>query len=70
MIGIFEVMRHGEKHLNNFVALVLPYLNNSTNWHIREELLNVIIISLLKAQSIYDFDSYQILNGIIRLLND
>jgi hypothetical protein len=49
MIGIFEVMRQGEKHQNNFIALVTPYLNNSTNWHIREELINVIIISLLKA---------------------
>ena len=49
MIGIFEVMRHGEKYQNNFIALVIPYMNNSSNWHIREELLNVIIICLLKA---------------------
>lgn len=70
MIGIFEVMRHGEKYQNNFIALVIPYMNNSSNWHIREELLNVIIICLLKAQNIYDFDPYQICNGILRLLND
>lgn len=70
MIGIFEVMRHGEKYQNNFIALVIPYMNNSSNWHIREELLNVIIICLLKAQNICDFDPYQICNGILRLLND
>ena len=70
MIGIFEVMRNGEKSQNNFIGLVLPYLNNSSNWHVREELLNVLIICLLKSQSLYDFDSFQICNGIIRLLND
>lgn len=70
LIGIFDVMRTGDKQLNNFIALVIPHLNNSSNWHIREELLNVLIISFLKSQSIYDYDPYQIIDGIIRLLND
>jgi len=63
-------MRQGEKHQNNFIALVIPYLNNSSNWHIREELLNVLIVSMLKAGNIYDFEPYQVCNGVIRLLND
>lgn len=70
LIGIFEVMRSGEKHQNNFVALITPYINNSSNWHIREELLNVLIISFLKSRNIFDFDLFQVCNGILRLLND
>ncbi len=70
MIGIFEIMRTGDKLQNKFIALITPYLNNSSNWHIREELLNVLIISFLKSRNYYEFDPYQICNGIIRLLND
>lgn len=70
LIGIFEVMRSGEKQQNNFVALITPYINNSSNWHIREELLNVLIISFLKSRNIFDFDLFQVCNGILRLLND
>jgi hypothetical protein len=55
---------------NNFIALITPYLNNSSNWHIREELLNVLIISFLKARSMAEFDPIQICDSIIRLLND
>ena len=42
-----EIMRSGTKKENNFVALILPYLNNSSNWHIREELLNLLIKNFL-----------------------
>jgi hypothetical protein len=42
-----EIMRSGNKKENNFVALILPYLNNSSNWHIREELLNLLIKNFL-----------------------
>jgi len=58
LIGIYDIMRSGEKQLNNFVALILPYLNNSSNWHIREELLNVLIITFLKCKNFYDFDAF------------
>ena len=70
LIGIFDIMRHSEKSQNNFIALITPYLNNSSNWHIREELLNVLIISFLKAKSLYEFEPYQICDSILRLLND
>lgn len=29
LIGIFDVMRTGDKIQNNFLALIIPYLNNS-----------------------------------------
>jgi hypothetical protein len=63
-------MRAGDKVQNNFLALIIPYLNNSSNWHIREELLNVLIICLLKTKNLSDFDPFQLCSGIIRLLND
>lgn len=40
---IFDIMRNGTKKDNNFIALILPYLNNSSNWHIREELLHLLM---------------------------
>jgi hypothetical protein len=43
LFGIYEIMRSGPKKDNNFVPLVLPYLNNSSNWHIREELVGLLI---------------------------
>ena len=70
LIGIFEVMRQGEKQKNNFIALIAPYLNNSSNWHIREELLNVLVISFIKSGNFLDFDPFQVCDGILRLLND
>ena len=70
LIGIFEIMKQGDKSLNNFVALILPYLSNSTNWHIREELLNVLIICFLKSRNFYDFDGITILETILKLLKD
>jgi len=57
-----EIMRSGLKKENNFIALILPYLNNSSSWHIREELLNLLIRSFLTSNDIEaEFDSYQIL---------
>ena len=38
---------------NSFVPLVLPYLCNSSSWHVREELLNVLIICFLKSKNIH-----------------
>lgn len=45
-----------QKPQNNFVALVLPYLNNSSSWHVREELLNVLVLCFLRARNIFEFD--------------
>jgi hypothetical protein len=51
-------MKVGDKTQNNFIGLILPYLNNSSNWHVREELLNVLMICFLKSRSFYDFDAF------------
>lgn len=63
-------MRSGSKKDNNFIALILPYLNNSSNWHIREELLNLLIKCFLTSQDKNEFDSYQILDSILQLFGD
>lgn len=65
-----EIMKSGNKKENNFIALILPYLNNSSNWHIREELLNLLIHCFLSSRDQADFDCYQILDSILQLLND
>lgn len=66
-----EIMRSGNKKDNNFIALILPYLNNSSNWHIREELLNLLIRCFLVGNTDQsEFDCYQILDSILQLLND
>ena len=61
---------NGQKLQNNFVALVLPYLNNSSSWHVREELLNVLIICFLQSRNIFEFDQYAILEALLRSLED
>jgi hypothetical protein len=63
-------MKSGIKKDNNFIALILPYLNNSSSWHIREELLNLLIKCFLKSQDKTEFDAYQILDSILQLFND
>ena len=63
-------MRMGNKKDNNFIALILPYLNNSSNWHIREELLNLLIKCFLTSQDASEFDAYQCLDSILQLFND
>jgi hypothetical protein len=63
-------MLAGDKSQNNFVMVMLPYLNSSTNWHIREELLNVLIICFLRSKNFYDFDAFQVIEAILALLND
>ena len=65
LFGINEIMRSGSKKDNNFIALILPYLNNSSNWHIREELLHLLIKCFLTSQGTNEFDSYQILDSIL-----
>ena len=70
LFGINEIMRSGSKKDNNFIALILPYLNNSSNWHIREELLHLLIKCFLSSQDTKEFDSYQILDSILQLFRD
>lgn len=55
---------------NNFISLVLPYLHNSSSWHIREELLNVLIICFLKSKNFQEFDAYRIFETLLRMLDD
>lgn len=52
------------------MSLILPYLNNSSNWHIREELLNIIIICFLKSRNFFDFDAFKVIESILLLLRD
>ena len=63
-----EIMRSGNQKENNLIALVLPYLNNSSNWHIREELLNLLVRCFLTARDQSEFDCFQILDSILQLL--
>jgi hypothetical protein len=70
LIAIYDIMLAGDKSQNNFVMIMLPYLNSSTNWHIREELLNVLIICFLRSKNFYDFDAFQVIESILALLND
>jgi hypothetical protein len=70
LFGMNEIMRSGSKKDNNFIALILPYLNNSSNWHIREELLHLLIKCFLSSKEANEFDSYQIMDSILRLFGD
>jgi hypothetical protein len=49
---------------------VLPYLHNSSSWHIREELLNVLIICFLKSRNFYEFDAYKVFEALLQMLDD
>jgi hypothetical protein len=69
-MGIYDILRLCDKSHNNFVSLVIPYLSNSSNWHIREELLNVLIICFLKSRNFYDFDAFSVIESLIKLLKD
>lgn len=69
LISIYEIMRKNQEN-NNFINLVLPYLTNSTNWHVREELLNIMIICFLKSRNFYEFDAFKVIEGILKLLED
>lgn len=70
LFGMFEIMRSGSKKDNNFIALILPYLINSSNWHIREELLHLLIKCFLLSHDVQEFDGFQILDSVLRLFND
>lgn len=61
-------MRSGNKKENNFIALILPYLNNSSNWHIREELINLLIRCFLTLHDKTEFSSIQVLDSLLQLL--
>jgi hypothetical protein len=52
------------------MPLIIPYLTNSTNWHIREELLNLLMICFLTSKNFYEFDSYQLIEAILKLFQD
>jgi len=61
-------MRKGGQ--SNFIALIIPYLNNSSNWHIREELLNVLMRCFLLSRNFYEFDAYKVTEAILTLFTD
>ena len=50
-----------------FMRIMLPYLNNS-NWHIREGVLGLMIVSLLKGPN--EFEDTTVIEHLTRGLND
>ena len=51
----------------NYLNMILPYLS-SPSWHIREEVLHLIMVSFLKNTN--DFDYMTVLDQIAKLLDD
>lgn len=47
--------------------MILPYLYNN-NWHIREEILKLFIVSFLKGEN--KFESTHIIDVLANCLND
>ena len=73
LFSIFEMMRiNTEKGCQNFIQLILPYLNGSSNWHIREELLNVLMICFLKSKEEVEWseEGIKIGEAIVELFGD
>jgi hypothetical protein len=50
-----------------YLGMLLPYLG-STSWHIREEVLHLILVSFLKDDN--NFDYYSVIDAIAKLLDD
>lgn len=50
-----------------YLNMILPYLG-STSWHIREEVLHLIMVSFLKNTN--DLDYYAVIDSIAKLLDD
>lgn len=69
LVSIFWIKR-AEKEQREFMREVTPYLRSSQNWHIREELLNVIMHCFLQAKSVKEYDSQKLLLAILQLLTD
>lgn len=62
----FLTMMKGCKQ-TTYLNMLLPYLS-STSWHIREEVLHLILVSFLKGPN--DFDYFTIVDAIAKLLDD
>ena len=52
---------------STYLNILLPYLG-SASWHIREEVLHLILVSFLKGRN--DFDYFAIVDAIAKLLDD
>ena len=50
-----------------YLNMIIPYLG-STSWHIREEVLHLIMVSFLKNTN--DFDYFSVIDSIAKLLDD
>ena len=59
------IMKHCKQ--NVYLNMLLPYLG-STSWHIREEVLHLILVSFLKSKN--DIDYYAVVDPIAKLLDD
>jgi hypothetical protein len=69
LFSIYGIMKAGPAKENNFVGLVLPYLTNSSNWHIREELL-FLILKIIMTSDVQSLDILQLLSSAISLFGD
>jgi hypothetical protein len=63
--AFLSIMR-GRKQ-STYISMLAPYLNSS-NWHVREEILHLILISILNG--IEDIDYYLVVDSIAKLLDD
>lgn len=75
LVKVYDILRKCEEqsktgNSSGIISMVLLYLKNSSNWHVREELLNALTIWFIKAQQEFEYDPAQIMEALISLLND
>lgn len=66
MRAFLVIMKNSKQ--NNYVKMLIPYLGSS-NWHIREEVLHLLIVSFLRNNN-DDLEYYEVVDSIAKLLDD
>lgn len=67
VMKIFLIIMQNSKQ-TNYINMLMPYLGSS-NWHIREEVLHLMIVSFLRNSN-DDLDYYTVVDSIAKLLDD
>ena len=67
MRAFLTMMKNLNSKQTTYLNMLLPYLG-STNWHIREEVLHLILISFLMDTNTFDY--FVVLDSIAKLLDD
>ena len=62
----FLIIMKGMKQMS-YLNMILPFLN-SPSWHIREEVLHLVMVSFLKNTN--DIDYMNVIDPIAKLLDD